>query len=197
MSYDYIVIGGGSAGCILAAELSAHSSVLLLEAGPHAETHPETLSADGYKEAFINDELMHERFSVTDDRWGKRRLFMGSGRGLGGSGSINAMVYTRGAKEDFDQWPEGWRWDDVVPTFKALEGTLRPHRRDPTDWTERCIAAAENGGFRRKADLNDGDLSGVLGYEWMSYEGDRRRSSFAAYLQPVLGRPNLTVRTGA
>ncbi|HJL44739.1 MAG TPA: GMC family oxidoreductase N-terminal domain-containing protein [Polyangiaceae bacterium LLY-WYZ-15_(1-7)] len=196
-TFDYVVVGGGSAGCILAAELSKDARVLLLEAGPHAEAHPETLSADGYKEAFTNDALLHERFSVKDPRWGDRRLFMGSGRTLGGSGSINAMVYTRGAREDFDQWPEGWRWDDVAAGFEALERTLRPHRRPPTDWTERSIRAAELAGFRRSEDLNDGDLSGVLGYEWMSYEGDRRRSSFAAFLQPALGRETLRVETEA
>ncbi len=196
-TYDFIVAGGGSAGCVVAAELSKNHEVLLLEAGPHAEAHPETLTADGYKKAFINDALLHERFSVADPRWGSRRLFMGSGRGLGGSGSINGMVYTRGAREDFDQWPERWRWDDVREPFEALEAVLRPHRREPTDWTERCIAAAEKAGFRRKEDLNDGDLCGVLGYEWMSYEGDRRRSSFTAFLQPALDRPTLTVQTGA
>lgn len=196
-SYDYIVVGGGSAGCIVAAELSENNEVLLLEAGPHAESHPETLVASKYKDAFINPELMHERFSVTDSRWGTRRLFMGSGRGLGGSGSINGMVYTRGAKEDFDQWPEGWRWDDVTPDYEAVENVLHPHKRPPTDWTERCITAAVRSGFRRSEDLNDGKLHGVLGYEWMNYEGDRRRSSFAAFLQPVLHRESLTVQTGA
>ncbi len=196
-TYDFIVVGGGSAGCIVAAELAARGDVLLLEAGPHAEEHPETLAADGYKKAFTNDELLYERFSVRDDRWNDRRLFMGSGRGLGGSGSVNAMVYTRGAKEDFAQWPAGWRWDDVVPSFQSVEDVLRPRRRAPTDWTERCIAASEQAGFRRSENLNDGDLSGVLGYEWMNYEGDRRRSSFVGFLAPASEQPTLTVHTGA
>lgn len=201
MRYDYVIVGGGSAGCVVASELARRlpdAQVLLLEAGDDARAHPETLAADRYKEAFTNDALMHERFSVVDRRWGSRRLFMGSGRGLGGSGSINAMVYTRGDALDFRSWPEGWHWDDVVPDFEAVEATLRPHRRPPTDWTERCIAASEKAGFRRSEDLNDGDLSGVLGYEWMNYEGDARRSSFAAFLAPAQEScPNLTVITGA
>lgn len=195
---DAIVVGGGSAGCIVAAELlKAGHRVALLEAGPDAEDHPETLIADGYKEAFINDALMHERFSVNRARWGDRRLFMGSGRGLGGSGSINAMVYTRGAKEDFDAWPEGWRWDDVVGAFEAVEAVLKPRPRASTDFTERCIAAAEGVGFRRKRDLNDGDLGGVLGHEAMNYEGDARRSSYVAFLREHRGDPKLRVITGA
>ena len=195
---DAVVVGGGSAGCIVAAELlKAGRKVWLLEAGPDAEDHPETLTADGYKQAFVNDALMHERFSVDRAAWGDRRLFMGSGRGLGGSGSINAMVYTRGAREDFDGWPQGWRWDDVVPAFEAVEAVLRPRSRPSTDFTERCIAAAENAGFRRKRDLNDGDLGGVLGHEAMSYEGDERRSSYVAFLREHRGDPNLELRTHA
>ncbi len=197
-STDAIVVGGGSAGCIVAAELlKAGRKVALFEAGPDAEDHPETLVADGYKEAFINDELMHERFSVHRGRWGDRRLFMGSGRGLGGSGSINAMVYTRGAKEDFDAWPEGWRWDDVVPAFEAVEETLQPRPRPSTDFTERCIAAAEGVGFRRKRDLNDGDLGGVLGHEAMNYAGEERRSSYVAFLREHRDDPKLQLFTGA
>ena len=198
-SFDTIVVGGGSAGCILAAELSADPAhhVLLLEHGEPAEANPETLSADGYKDAFVNDRLLFERFSTEDARWGDRRIFLGTGRGLGGSGSINGMVYTRGHRADFDAWPHGWRWDDLTPDFEALEQRLRIHRREPTEFTEACIAAAEARGFRRSEDLNDGDLAGVLGYEWMSYDGDERRSSYAAFLKPALGRPNLEVITGA
>lgn len=197
--YDYVVIGGGSAGCIVAAELSEDPSirVLLLEHGDAADDHPETALADGYKDAFANDDLVWERFSVHDPRWGHRRLFMGSGRGLGGSGSINAMVYTRGAKLDYEEWPRDWRWSSIEPDFEAIERRLRPHRREPTQFTEACIDAAVAAGFRRSEDLNDGDLSGVLGYEWMNYEGDLRRSSYVSFLAPALQRENLVVRSRA
>ncbi|HEY8429414.1 MAG TPA: GMC family oxidoreductase N-terminal domain-containing protein, partial [Sandaracinaceae bacterium] len=198
-TFDYIVVGGGSSGCIVAAELSADPDVrvLLLEHGDSAEEHPETLGASTYKTAFANDRLVWERFSIVDARWGDRRLFQGSGRGLGGGSSINAMVYTRGAKLDYDEWPSGWRWSDVEENFRAIEARLRPNRRPPTRFTEVCLEAAQAAGFRRKEDLNDGDLSGVLGYEWMNYEGESRRGSYVAYLKPALGRPNLVVRTRA
>src|SRR5690606_8416758 len=134
---------------------------------------------------------------VVDSRWGDRRLFQGSNRGLGGGSSINAMVYTRGSKLDYDEWPSGWRWSDVEENFRAIEARLRPNRRPPTRFTEVCLEAAQAAGFRRKEDLNDGDLSGVLGYEWMNYEGESRRGSYVADLKPALGRPNLVVRTRA
>lgn len=195
-SFDYVVIGGGSAGCIVAGELSADpsTSVLLLEAGPAAEDHPETLSADGYKHAFINDSVIWERFSAPQRHCANQRLFVGTGSVLGGSGSVNGMVYTRGAKEDFAEWPRGWRWDDVVPDYEAVEERLRIRRRTPTHWTEACISAAEACGFERREDLNDGDLGNVVGYEWMSYEDDRRRSSYVAFIKDAGERPNLDVR---
>lgn len=193
--FDYVVLGGGSSGCIVAAELAdlPDVRVLLLEAGPAAEDHPETLSADGYKYAFINDEVIWERFSTPQAHCGKQRVFMGSGTVLGGSGSVNGMVYTRGDVADYAEWPEGWRWDDVRPDFEAIEARLRPRRRPPTHWTEACISAAVACGFSRSEDLNDGHLRNVVGYEWMTYEGDRRRSSYVAFLKDAPARPNLVV----
>ena len=197
--YDYIVVGGGSAGCIVAAELANDTScqVLLLESGPPAEEHPETLIANGYKEAFINDAVMGERFCVPQAHSAKQRIFAGTGTVMGGSGSVNGMVYTRGSREDYDEWPKGWHWDDIQGDFEAIEKTLRPHRRPPTQWTEACIASATEHGFTRKEDLNDGNMSNVIGYEWMSYEGEARRSSYVAFLKDAGERPNLTVLTGA
>lgn len=198
-TYDYIVVGGGSAGCIVAAELAKDASrrVLLLESGPAAEAHPETLVAAGYKEAFINDAVMSERFSVPQADSANQRVFAGTGTVMGGSGSVNGMVYTRGALEDYAEWPDGWRWDDVQGDFEAIERTIRPHTRPPTQWTEACITSAEAQGFTRKEDLNDGNLSDVIGYEWMSYEGDHRRSSYVAFIKDAGLRQNLTIITSA
>ena len=197
MTYDYVVIGGGSAGCIVAAELARRARVLLLEGGPPAEAHPETLVASGYKDAFINDAVMGERFTVRQRDAAKQRVFAGTGTVMGGSGSVNGMVYTRGARDDWAEWPEGWRWDDVQADFVALEKVLRPNRRPATEWTEACISAAMANGFKRKDDLNDGDLSNVIGYEWMSYENDDRRSSYVSFIRDAGALPNLDIRTGA
>lgn len=197
--YDYVVVGGGSAGCIVAAELASDPirRVLLLESGPAAEAHPEILIASGYKEAFINDAVMGERFSVPQAHSAQQRIFAGTGTVMGGSGSVNGMVYTRGCREDYAQWPQGWHWNDIQDDFEAIEKRLRPHRRPPTKWTEACIAAAEEHGFRRQDDLNDGNMSNVIGYEWMSYEGENRRSSYVAFIKDAGERENLAVRTGA
>jgi choline dehydrogenase len=198
-TFDYIVVGGGSSGCIVAAELARDGTqrVLLLESGPPAEAHPETLAAAGYKDAFVNDAVMAERFSAPQEHAAKHRIFAGTGAVMGGSGSVNGMVYTRGAREDYAEWPPGWRWEEIQPDFQAIEATLRPHRRPPTRWTEACIESAEEHGFTRKADLNDGDMSNVIGYEWMSYEGDNRRSSYVAFIKERGPRDNLTIVTNA
>jgi choline dehydrogenase len=198
--FDYVVVGGGSAGCVAAGRLSAdpRARVLLLELGDRAEDHPETLRADGYKDAFINDRLMFERFSTPQPGCLRRPLFMGSGRGLGGSGSINAMVWLRGSAADFRAWDtDGWTWADVEPHFRAVEQVLGPHRRPPTEFTEAAIDAAVEAGFRRQADLNDGDFNGALGYEWMNYRDDERRNAYVGFVRPHLDRPNLVVLTGA
>jgi choline dehydrogenase len=197
--FDYVVVGGGSSGCIVAGRLAEESDarVALVELGDHAEEHPETLAADGYKDAFANDALVLERFSSLQAQCGNQRLFLGSGRGMGGSGAINGMVYTRGAREDYASWPAGWQWDDVAPYFGPVEQRLWVRPRPATSFTERFVSAAQEAGFRRSEDLNSGDLSGGFGYETMNYEGDRRRNSYVAYVKELAERQRLTVLTRA
>lgn len=197
--FDYVVVGGGSSGCVVAGKLAEDPSVrvLLLECGDRGEDNPETLVADGYKDAFINDRVIWERFSVPQRGCAGRRVFMGSGRGMGGSGAVNAMVYTRGDALDFESWGEGWRWGDISPDFDDLEAELEVNRRPPTDFTDHCIRAAEAAGMRHLRDLNAGDLHDVLGYEWMSYAGEERRSAYVAFIRPKRDRDNLVVQTGA
>lgn len=194
-SFDFVVVGGGSAGCVVAGELAKDPavSVLLLEAGPHAEDHPAVLSADGYKDVFVNHHVFRDRFTVPQPEAARQRIFAGTGTVLGGSGAVNAMVYTRGAEEDYAEWPTGWRWPDVQDDFRALEAALRPSRRPPTEWTEACIRSAVEQGFRHKEDLNDGDMLNAIGYEWMNFEGDRRRNSYVAFVKDPGPRENLTV----
>ncbi|MCA9524398.1 MAG: GMC family oxidoreductase [Myxococcales bacterium] len=198
-TFDIVICGGGSAGCVVAGrlcELDPTLRVALVEAGDEPARNPEVLRADGYKDAFANDAVIWERFSAPQPGCDDHRLFVGSGRGLGGSGSVNAMVYTRGARADFDAWElDGWRWDDLVEDFAAVERVLRLNRRPPTTMTEVCIEAAEQVGFERATDFNDGRLSGRLGYEWMNYDGDERRSSYVSFLLPKRDHPNLDVMT--
>ena len=189
---DIIVLGAGSAGCVLAGELASEPglSILVLEAGPPAEAHPETLAADGYKKAFVNDAVMWDRVSTPQPGCKNNRIFLGSGKVSGGSASINGMVYTRGDRRDYDEWGiPGWSWDDLVPSFRAIEERIGPRRMPPTRFSEVCISAAEQVDFRRKEDLNDGDLCGFLGYEWMNQDGTHRLNSYVRFLKPHLDRP--------
>lgn len=198
--FDYIVVGAGSSGSVIAGELAADPEVrvLVLEHGDHSDRNPETLEAAGYKHAFINDRVMWERFSEPQRECANNRLFMGSGRGTGGSGSVNAMVYTRGAKFDYEQWDtDGWRWNDLQSTFERLEAQLRISQRPPTEFTETCIQGARQAGFEFSDNLNDGHLSGRLGYNWMNIDGTDRRSAYVSYLRPREGQPNLRLLTNA
>lgn len=183
-SYDYVVVGGGSSGCIVAARLAEEKqgTVLLIEAGEEARNNPETMTADGFKDAFANDRTMWDRMTKKQEHVGNRPLYFGSGTGMGGSGSVNGMVYTRGDKLDYAQWPKHWKWNKVSPIFKAVEKRLGVQHRQASTFTETCINAATKVGFSRKNGLNDGSLCGYIGYNDMNFQGDQRRSSYTAFI---------------
>lgn len=193
--FDYVVVGGGSAGCVLAARLAQAGigSVLLLEMGDHPEQHPQTLSADGFAQAFATDAVMLDRLSAQQPRCGGRHLYVGTGTVLGGSGAVNGMVYTRGDQQDYSRWPEGWRWQDVAPVFEQLESVLRVKPRPGSAFTQACVDAAVLAGFARKDELNDGELCGHVGYQMMNYDGQQRRNSWVSFLQEK-SFPNLVIR---
>ncbi len=181
--HDYIVVGGGSSGCIVAARLAeAGFRVLLLEAGGDAAQYPETLSDDGFKDAFAREAALWHRMSTPQPACAGRSLFAGSGRVIGGSGAVNGMVYTRGDRRDYEVWPEGWRWDELLPSFVAVERRLGIRQRDPTPFAQRFLDAAIAAGFARRDGMNDGDLAGVVGCNDMNFAGRARRSSYRAYL---------------
>lgn len=197
-SYDYIVVGGGSSGCVVAARLAEENvgSVLLIEAGNAADKNPETMSADGFIQAFSNDNTMWDRLSAPQTTCADRRLYVGTGTGMGGSGAVNGMVYTRGDARDYEQWPTGWKWQDLAPCFEQLEQRLRVKTRAPVRFTENGIEAACAAGFTQKNELNDGDLCGFIGYQLMNYDGDHRRSSYMAFLRDQ-NHEYLSVKTDA
>lgn len=197
-TFDYIVVGGGSAGCIVAGRLAEANagSVLLLEKGDRAEANPETLSSDGFKYAFANDRVMLDRMSAPQNDCNQRSLYAGSGKGMGGSGGVNGMVYTRGDALDFAQWPKGWNWQDVEPAFQQLEQRLRVRHREATTFTEIALSAAEAAGFKRKHGMNDGKLNGFMGYNDMNYEAATRRNSYVAFIKDK-SPAGLTVQTNS
>ena len=216
MSADYIVVGGGSAGCVMAARLSedGKSNVLLLEAGGD-DTHPYIRMPLGFLRAMTLPQLNWRYLTEPEPHLDGRQMPMPRGRVMGGSGSINGMFAMRGHPADYDQWAQmgarGWSYADCLPYFRKLEdswrgegdyhGTGGPVAVRPIDSPyllhEEMMATAANAGFSTSDDLAGAQPEGFARGEQTVDARGRRVSAASAYLGPARGRRNLDVRTGA
>ncbi|HTI79450.1 MAG TPA: choline dehydrogenase [Acetobacteraceae bacterium] len=214
-SFDYIVTGAGSAGCVVAARLSESGKyrVLLLEAGGKDRNFWIHVPM-GFSQVYANPRVNWMYESEPEEQLNGRALYQPRGKVLGGTSSINGMVYMRGNAADYDEWRQrgctGWDWDSVLPYFKKAEhqerganefhgigGPLRVSDQPfHTELARRLVEAAIQAGLPPIEDFNDGRQEGA-GY-FQSTTGDHRRWSTAtAYLRPARNRPNLVVRTNA
>ncbi len=215
-AFDYIVIGAGSAGCVLANRLTADGrhSVCVLEAGP-PDWHPFIHIPSGFNR-LLDDRFVNWRFRTEPSKWtAGRAIPVPRGKTLGGSSSINGNIFSRGNRDDFNGWAQhgnrGWGYADVLPYFKRLErrigegdetfrGRDGPVTVTDTDWTHRLcdafIAGCESLGIPRNPDYNGAAQEGVS-YTQRTIQGRRRVSAARAYLNPAKKRPNLTVVTRA
>ena len=212
--YDYIIIGAGSAGCVLANRLSENpnAKVLLLEAGsPDKKQEIHIPAAFG---KLFKSEVDWNYETEPQANLNNRRLYQPRGKMLGGSSSMNAMIYIRGNRADFDRWSalgnEGWSFDEVLPFFKKAENQERGENSfhgtngflnvaDPRSLNPLSKAFVEAGkelGFSENSDFN-GDNQEGFGIYQVTQKGGKRCSAAAAYLKPALKRPNLTVMTNA
>jgi choline dehydrogenase len=214
-TYDFVITGAGSAGCVVAARLteSGRHRVLLLEAGP-PDSNPWIHIPLGYAKTYVNPQVNWKFESAPQPQLGNRRLYLPRGKTLGGSSSINGMVYMRGSHGDYDEWRqrgcEGWDWDSVLPYFKKAENQTRGpdefhgvggplHVSDQPgrfELADAVLEAAVQAGIPRNPDFNGQQQEGC-GYYQTTSSNKRRWSTAKAYLEPARRRPNLTVRTGA
>ena len=219
---DYIIIGGGSAGCVLAARLSADPDchVVLLEAGGE-DLNPLIHIPAGYIKTMVNPAMNWMFETEPEDSSGNRRIAIPRGKVLGGSSAINAMLYVRGQAADYDGWAQrgnlGWSYDDVLPYFRkaenceqlskgdegfdsALRGVGGPLNVAPVrtryEALDMVIDAAETLGYQRNHDYNGVSQDG-FGYYQVTQKNGLRFSTKKAYLQPARKRPNLRIITHA
>jgi choline dehydrogenase len=215
-TYDYIIVGAGSAGCVLANRLSQDPqvSVLLLEAGGRDNWIWIHIPV-GYLYCIGNPRTDWCYKTEAEAGLGGRSILYARGRVLGGSSSINAMIYMRGQARDYDRWAEltgdpSWSWSSVLPVFRQAEdhwrggdachgsgGELRvEQQRLRWDILDRFADAAEQAGIPRSADFNTGDNNGSGKFEVTQRRG-LRWSAARAFLRPARKRPNLRIVTGA
>jgi choline dehydrogenase len=214
-TYDYIVTGAGSAGCVVAARLSESGRyrVLLLEAGGE-DRYPWIHVPMGYGRLFSNPRVNWMYESEPEPELEGRSMYQPRGKVLGGTSSINGMVYMRGNPADYDEWRQrgctGWDWDSVLPYFKkaedqergpdAFHGTGGPLRVSDQparfELAEHWIAAAIEAGLPANNDFNNGQQEGAGPFQTTTNRR-RRWSTSAAYLRPARVRKNLAVATNA
>ncbi|MDZ4075615.1 MAG: choline dehydrogenase [Hylemonella sp.] len=213
--YDYIIIGGGSAGCVLAARLSEDPGVqvALLEAGPSDDSVLIHCPA-GLALLAKNGQANWGLQTVPQAGLNGRRGYQPRGKVLGGSSSVNAMIYTRGHPRDYDDWAAqgnpGWAWSDVLPFFKRAEHNERGaddfhgsggplnvmDLRSPNRHSPDFVQAGVEAGYAHNPDFNGAEQEGVGLYQ-VTHKNGERYSAAKAYLTPHRARPNLHVLTGA
>jgi choline dehydrogenase len=214
MTFDFIIIGAGSAGCILANRLSANGqhTVLLLEAGGK-DTHPNIQIPAAFNKLF-KGRYDWNYDTLPQAYMNNRQLYHPRGKVLGGCSSMNAMIYIRGHRLDYDRWAaegnEGWSYEDVLPYFKRSEHNLEIQDeyhgtggeltisppRSPHPLSQVFLKAAQQAGYPLNPDFNGSSQEGFGMYQLTQRNGSRCSAS-RAFLQPAMGRKNLTVMTGA
>ena len=214
-AYNFIIVGAGSAGCVLANRLTASGEhkVLLLEAGGK-DNQFWTHVPIGYGRHFTNPKVNWLYWSEVGKDWVKRKVLQPRGKIIGGSSSINGLVYMRGQKEDYEHWRQlgctGWGYDDILPYFKKSQNQERgadefhgvggplnvADPRDKHPMAEDFLKAVEDAGFKRNDDVNGAEQEG-FGYTQTTTINGLRCSAAVAYLHPIKHRVNLIVESNS